>query len=164
MIKEFKGCKPNIKGKVAENATIIGNVTVEENASIWYGAVVRGDSESIVIGENSNVQDNAVIHCDKGFPVVIGKNVSIGHGAILHGCTIEDNCIIGMHATLLNGCVIKKNSIVGANALVSSNKVMEENSMIVGMPAKITKKLPNEVEALILKNSTEYIELSKEQL
>ena len=104
---------------ICPGAQVIGEVELGENVSIWHGAVVRGDTDSITIDDNSNVQDNCVVHCTKGFPVKIGKNVSVGHGAVVHGCTLEDNVLIGMNATVLNGAHISKNSIVGAGAVVS---------------------------------------------
>ena len=132
------------------------------DVSIWHGAVVRGDTDSITIGNNSNVQDNCVVHCTKGFPVKIGDNVSVGHGAIVHGCVLEDNVLIGMNATVLNGAHIGKNSIVGAGAVVSEGKEFPEGSLILGVPAKKVKDLtPVQIDH-IQENADNYVKLSKQ--
>ena len=117
--------------------SLIGRVRLLEDASVWFGAVIRGDNEWLTIGERSNVQDQAVIHSDLGFPVAIGNDVTVGHGAILHGCTVGDGSLIGMGATLLNGAKIGKGSIVGANALVTEGKEFPDFSLIVGSPARV---------------------------
>lgn len=127
---------------VAENATIVGDVTIEKGASVWYGAVIRADEEPIVIGENSNVQDNAVLHCSVGYPMRIGKGVTIGHGAIVHGAVVKDNALIGMGAIVLNGAVIEENAIVGAGAVVRENDSVPTGGVAVGVPAKTVKTDP----------------------
>lgn len=127
---------------VAENATIVGDVTIEKGASVWYGAVIRADEEPIVIGENSNVQDNAVLHCSVGYPMRIGKGVTIGHGAIVHGAVVKDNALIGMGAIVLNGAVIEENAIVGAGAVVKENDSVPAGGVAVGVPAKTVKTDP----------------------
>ncbi|MFV0431308.1 MAG: gamma carbonic anhydrase family protein [Alphaproteobacteria bacterium] len=143
---------------LAPNVHIIGDVTIKKGANIWFGAVLRGDVEPIVIGENSNVQDNCVIHTDLGFPCHVGNNVTVGHAAILHGCTIEDGSLIGMGATILNNTVIGKNSLVGAGALVTENTQVEEASLIVGSPAKVIRKLkPENIEAMH-QNTARYLQ------
>ena len=147
--------------KIFPGAQIIGNVELDDNVSIWHGAVLRGDIEPIKIGKNSNVQDNCVIHVSKNLPVTIKENVSIGHGAVIHGCTIEDNVLIGMNSTVLNGAKIGKNSIVGAGAVVSEGKEFPENSLILGVPGKLVKELEKEQIEHIIKNATDYVELSK---
>lgn len=129
---------------IAPNATVIGDVVLEQKSSIWFGAVLRGDNDRISIGTGSNVQDNAVIHADPGFPAVIGANCTIGHNAIVHGCTLEDNVLVGMGATVLNGAVIGAGSVVGANALVTEGKVFPPGSLIVGAPAKAVRSLTEE--------------------
>lgn len=129
---------------IAPNVTLIGEVTIEAGASIWFGAVLRGDDASIRVGAGSNVQDNAVVHADVGIPTTIGANVTIGHGAIIHGATIGDGALIGMGATLLNGAQIGAESIVGANALVSEGKVFPARSLILGIPAKLVRELDEE--------------------
>ena len=143
-------------------AQVLGDVELGENVSVWHGAVVRGDTDSISIGDNSNVQDNCVVHCTKGFPVKIGKNVSVGHGAVVHGCRLDDNVLIGMNATVLNGAHIGKNSIVGAGAVVSEGKDFPEGSLILGVPAKAVKDVTPEQIQLIQNNADNYVKLSKQ--
>ena len=154
----------NIKDSVVicSGAQVIGDVEIGEDASIWHGAVVRGDVNSIKIGNNSNVQDNCVIHCSKGFPTVIKDNVSIGHGAVVHGCILEDNVLVGMNATILNGAKIGKNSIVGAGAVVSEGKDFPEGSLILGVPARVVKELTEEQIRHIQENADNYVRLSKQ--
>ncbi|MBR2665412.1 MULTISPECIES: gamma carbonic anhydrase family protein [Methanobrevibacter] len=147
---------------ICPGAQVIGKVELGEDVSIWHGAVLRGDTDSITIGNNSNVQDNCVVHCTKGFPVKIGDNVSVGHGAVVHGCTLEDNVLIGMNATVLNGAHIGKNSIVGAGAVVSEGKEFPENSLILGVPAKLIKELSPEQVQMIQNNADNYVRLSKQ--
>ncbi len=147
---------------ICPGAQVIGKVELGEDVSIWHGAVLRGDTDSITIGNNSNVQDNCVVHCTKGFPVKIGDNVSVGHGAVVHGCTLEDNVLIGMNATVLNGAHIGKNSIVGAGAVVSEGKEFPEKSLILGVPAKLIKELSPEQVQMIQNNADNYVRLSKQ--
>ncbi|WP_405269278.1 gamma carbonic anhydrase family protein [Methanobrevibacter sp.] len=147
---------------ICPGAQVFGDVELGENVSIWHGAVIRGDTDSITIGNNSNVQDNCVVHCTRGFPVVIGDNVSIGHGAVVHGCILDDNVLIGMNATVLNGAHISKNSIVGAGAVVSEGKEFPEGSLILGVPAKAVKQLTPEQVQLIQNNADNYVKLSKQ--
>ena len=147
---------------ICPGAQVIGNVELGEDVSIWHGAVLRGDTDSITIGNNSNVQDNCVVHCTKGFPVEIGDNVSVGHGAVVHGCRLEDNVLIGMNATVLNGAHIGKNSIVGAGAVVSEGKEFPEGSLILGVPAKAVKKVTSEQIKMIQNNADNYVRLSKQ--
>ena len=147
---------------ICPGAQVIGDVELGEDVSIWHGAVIRGDTDSITIDDNSNVQDNCVVHCTKGFPVEIGKNVSIGHGAVVHGCKLEDNVLIGMNATVLNGAHIGKNSIVGAGAVVSEGKDFPEGSLILGVPAKVVKQLNESQVELIQNNADNYVRLSKQ--
>lgn len=127
--------------KLFDGVRIIGNVIIDSESSVWYNAVLRGDIESISIGKCSNVQDNCVIHSSKNYPVNLGDYVSVGHAAVLHGCEIEDNCLIGMNSTVLNGAKIGKNSIIGAGAVVTEGKEFDEGSLILGIPAKAIKKL-----------------------
>lgn len=150
--------KDNVK--IYEGAKIVGDVNLDKNVSVWYNAVIRGDIEPISIGENSNVQDNCVVHVSKDCPVNIGKNVSVGHGAIIHGCTIEDNVLIGMGAIILNGAKISKNCLVGAGALVTENKEFPEGSLIIGSPAKAVKQLSPEQIKGIQDNADEYVNLA----
>lgn len=143
-------------------ATVVGNVTLHQNVSVWYGSVIRGDSDSIEIGENSNIQDLSILHTDYGYPIHIGKNVTIGHRAIVHGCTIEDEVMIGMGAILMNGAKIGKHSIVGAGALIPEGKEIPANSIVVGMPGKIIHQTSEKQVEEILENAKHYVELARE--
>ena len=158
MFYNLKDKKPKNSGEnwIAPNATIIGDVTLEKNSSIWFNAVLRGDIENIYIGEGSNVQDGSVLHTDPGYPLQIGKDVTIGHLVMLHGCTIGNNSLIGIGAVILNGAKIGKNCIIGANALVTENKEIEDNSLVVGSPGKIIRKITSEEVKLITENAIHY--------
>ena len=164
MIIDFKSKKPSIPKNVfiPDSAEIIGDVEVGELSSIWFNAVVRGDLGSIRIGSRTSIQDNVVIHTDKSQRADIGDNVSIGHGAVIHGCTIGNNVIVGMNSTILNGAQIGNNSIVGANALVPQGKRFPDNSIILGVPAKVKRQVTEEDIRKILENAAEYVELAKE--
>ncbi|MGQ3673555.1 gamma carbonic anhydrase family protein [Xanthobacter sp. TB0136] len=129
---------------IAPTAVLIGNVIIKEGASVWFGAVLRGDNDPLIVGEGTNVQDNSVLHTDLGIPMTLGRNVTVGHKVMLHGCVIGDNTLIGMGSTILNGASIGANSIVGANALVTENKSFEGNSLIVGSPARAVRALDEE--------------------
>jgi carbonic anhydrase/acetyltransferase-like protein (isoleucine patch superfamily) len=142
---------------IAPDAQVIGRVRLEQDGSIWFGAVLRGDNEEIVIGTRSNVQDGALLHTDPGYPLTIGADCTIGHHAILHGCTIADNSLVGMGATLLNGAKIGRNSLVGANALVTEGKEFPDNSLIVGSPAKLVRTLDAEVVARLRESAAVYV-------
>ena len=146
---------------VAESAVIIGNVLIEKHSGVYPYAVIRADENQIIIGEGSNIQDCCVLHVDADHSIHIGDNVSIGHLAMIHGATIEDNCIIGIHATVLNGAVIKKGCIIGANALVTSDMVVPENSLVLGVPGKVVKQ-DDSYAAQALRNATVYQQLSIE--
>ena len=147
---------------VAPGAAVYGDVTVKKDAGIWFHAVVRGERDSVTIGEGSNVQDNCVVHVDEGFGVKIGDYVSIGHGAVIHGCTIGDNTLIGMGAVILNGARIGKNCIIGAGALVTQNTVIPDGFLAVGSPAKVKRQVtPEEIEAN-RENALLYIREAKE--
>lgn len=126
---------------VADGATVIGKVTLGEHVSVWPGAVIRGDNDWITIGNGSNVQDNAVLHTDPGYPLTVGANVTIGHQAMLHGCTVNDGCLIGIQAVVMNGAVIGKDCLIGAGALLTEGKMIPERKLIVGAPAKIVREL-----------------------
>lgn len=147
---------PNGECWVAPTAAVIGNVQLEKDASVWFHAVIRGDNERITVGQGSNVQDGAVLHSDPGFPLTIGINCTIGHKAILHGCTIGDNSLIGMGATVLNGARIGKNCLIGANALIPEGKEIPDNSLVVGMPGKIVRELPPEHAASLTRSAEHY--------
>jgi carbonic anhydrase/acetyltransferase-like protein (isoleucine patch superfamily) len=134
---------------VAPSAAVMGTVELAENGSVWFGAVLRGDNDPILIGINSNVQDGAVLHTDEGIPLTIGTDVTIGHLAMLHGCTVGDGTLIGIQAVILNGAVIGKNCLVGAGAIVTERKEFPDGSMIIGAPAKLVRPLrPEEIERL----------------
>lgn len=142
---------------VAPNASVIGKVKLDREASVWFGAVLRGDNELIHVGERSNVQDGAVCHTDMGYPLTIGADCTIGHQAILHGCTIGDNSLVGMGATILNGAIIGSNCIIGANALVAEGKVIPDNSLVVGVPGKVVKELGPPAAEGITKSAVGYV-------
>tara|TARA_B110001450_G_scaffold157423_1_gene146719 strand:- start:1305 stop:1817 length:513 start_codon:yes stop_codon:yes gene_type:complete len=142
----------------APNASIIGDVTLEKNTSIWFNVTIRGDVENIYVGEGSNVQDGSVLHTDPGYPVKIGKNVTIGHLVMLHGCNIGNNSLIGIGAVILNGAKIGNNCIIGANALVTENKVIPDNSLVLGSPGKVARQISNEEAKLITENAIHYQE------
>ncbi|KAB0266778.1 gamma carbonic anhydrase family protein [Microvirga brassicacearum] len=143
---------------LAPGAAVIGDVALGDDVSVWFGAIIRGDNERIGIGARSNIQDGAVLHSDMGSPLTIGASCTVGHRAILHGCTIGDFVLVGMGATVLNDAVIGANSIVGANALVTQGKRFEPNSLIVGSPAKAVRLLSDEEVASIAETSDEYVE------
>jgi carbonic anhydrase/acetyltransferase-like protein (isoleucine patch superfamily) len=126
---------------IAPSAVVIGNVRLENNASVWWQAVLRGDNDLITVGENSNVQDGCVLHTDPGYPLTIGRNVTVGHLAMLHGCTIGDNSLIGIGAVILNGAVIGENCLIGAKALVPEGKRIPANSLVMGAPGKVVREL-----------------------
>lgn len=148
---------------IAPGAYVGGDVTLGNQIGIWYNAVVRGDSGSITIGDKSNVQDNCTIHTDPGYNVVIGEKVTIGHNAIVHGCTIGDNTIVGMGSILLNGAVIGKNCIIGAGALVTGKTVIPDNSLAFGNPAKVIRQLTDDEIESNHKNALHYVELLQKQ-
>ena len=128
---------------IAPGAHVIGDVILKKNSSIWYTSVLRGDINQIIIGENTNIQDGSIIHLENDRPCIIGNNVTVGHRAVVHGCTIEDSVLIGMGAIILNGVTIKSGSIIGAGAVVTENTTVPENTLMVGIPAKPIKKLEN---------------------
>jgi carbonic anhydrase/acetyltransferase-like protein (isoleucine patch superfamily) len=143
VLLEYAGKRPDVAPDafVAETAVVLGNVALGQGASVWFNAVLRGDKELIAIGERTNVQDNCTIHVDPGFPVSVGAGVTIGHGAIVHGCTVEENCLIGMGATVLNGARIGRDSLVGAGALVTEGKQVPPRSLVVGVPGRVLREL-----------------------
>ncbi len=146
---------------VAPTATIIGKVILEEDTSIWFGSVLRGDNEPITIGKGTNIQENCVLHTDMGFPLSVGAGCTVGHKAMLHGCTIGENSLIGMGATILNDVVIGKNCIIGAGALVSEGKVIADNSLVVGMPGKVVRALDDAQVSLLKASSAHYVANAK---
>ena len=145
------------KTYIAPSAVVSGDVTLENQVNIWHGAVLRGDSGHIFVGENTNIQDNCVLHEE----TTVGKNCTVGHGVILHGCTIGDNCLVGMGAIVLNGAVIGKNCMIGAGALVTGKMNAPEGSLILGNPATVVKPLTPEQIAYILEDAENYVKLAK---
>jgi carbonic anhydrase/acetyltransferase-like protein (isoleucine patch superfamily) len=141
---------------VAPTAQIIGRVRIESGASVWFGAVLRGDNELIVLGAGSNIQENSVLHTDMGFPLTIGKNCTIGHKAMLHGCTIGENTLIGMGATVLNGAVIGSNCLIGANTLITEGKVIPDGTLVMGIPGKVVRALDDDAKIRLTKTAQGY--------
>ncbi|MDV0446504.1 Protein YrdA [Methanosarcinaceae archaeon Ag5] len=147
--------------RIAKNATVVGDVEFEKNTSVWYGAVIRADAAKMTIGENSNIQDNCVLHSAFDSPIIIGKNVTVGHCAVVHGCIIEDNVLIGMNSTVLDKAVIGEGSIIGANALIPAGKIIPPRSLVLGVPGKVIRQVTDaEVEETI-QNAAWYVDLSK---
>jgi len=171
MILPFQGILPHIASDVfvAHSADIIGEVSIGEGSSIWFGAVIRGDVNTITIGKNTSIQDLSMVHVthfkreDKsdGYPTIIGDNVTVGHCVTLHGCTIEDACLIGMSSTILDGAIIGKESIVAAGALVTKNKIFPPRSMIMGNPAKVVRELSDDEVASLYKSADNYVRFKK---
>ena len=152
--------KPQIDSTafVAKGAAIYGNVTLKKECNVWYNATIRSVDDAIVIGEGSNIQDNAVVHTDKGYTVTIGSLVTVGHGAIIHGCSIGDNSLIGMGAIILNGAKIGNNCIVGAGSLITKNTIIPDNSLVLGSPAKVIRQVTEEEIQASIDNAKLYIE------
>ena len=162
MLFDFKGKAPRIDPSVfiAETAAVVGDVTVEADASVWFGAVVRGDNEPIVIGAGSNIQDNATLHCDPGCPLRIGRNVTVGHNAVVHCASVGDNSLIGMGARLLTGAVIGKNCVIGAGAVVREQEAVPDGTLMVGVPARAVRQL-SPGQAAALEQESHYVALAK---
>lgn len=163
MLLSFNGKMPKSNAAfVADNASVIGSVELGSGSSVWFGAVVRGDDSTITIGNNSNVQDSTTLHSDEFNKITVGEGVTIGHNAVVHGCTIGDNSVVGMNSTVLNGAVIGKNCLIGAGAVVTENKVFPDNSLIIGVPAKAVRQLTEEeIEGNRL-NAAHYCELARQ--
>ncbi|MBX3193732.1 MAG: gamma carbonic anhydrase family protein [Microbacteriaceae bacterium] len=143
---------------LAEGSILVGDVTVHAGASVWFNAVMRGDTDRLVLGERSNLQDNSVVHADPGSPALIGAGVSIGHSAVVHGCRIEDDCLIGMNATVLNGAVIGRESLVAAGSVVLEGTIVPPRSLVAGVPAKVRRELTDDEVAAIRRNADTYAE------
>ncbi len=165
-IYELDGQAPEFPSKdeywIAESAVLIGRVRLKKDTSVWFGAVLRGDNEWIELGERSQIQDNATLHTDPGFPMTIGSNCVIGHNVILHGCTIGDNSLVGMGAIMLNGAKIGKNCLVGAGAVVTEGKTFPDNSLIVGAPARAIRTIDDKLTAMIRGGAEVYVQRSKQ--
>ena len=150
-IYELDGVAPQVAASawVAENAQVVGQVTLAEDSSVWFGTVIRGDTDTISIGRGSNIQDGSVLHADRGQPLSVGENVTVGHQVMLHGCTIGDESLIGIGAVVLNGARIGRNCLVGAGSLVTEGKEFPDGSMILGSPARVVRQLsPEQIEGL----------------
>jgi carbonic anhydrase/acetyltransferase-like protein (isoleucine patch superfamily) len=162
-IYELDGKSPQLgEGAwVADSAQVIGTVEIGPHSSVWFGTVIRGDTETIRIGRNTNIQDNSVLHADHGVPLTIGDNVSVGHQVMLHGCTVGDNTLIGIQAVVLNGAKIGRNCIVGAGSVVTENKEFPDNSLIIGSPAKVVRTLDDAAAAKLAQNAEHYVENSR---
>ena len=163
MFLSFCGKVPRDEGAafVAPNATVQGDVILKAGSTVWYGAVLRGDDGQLIIGENSNVQDNAVLHTGPGLDVTVGRGTSVGHGAVVHGCTVGDGCLIGMHATILNGAVIGDGCLIAAGALVPENMQVPAGSLVIGVPGKVVRPVSAAQAAAIKANEEEYLELAR---
>ena len=142
---------------IAPNATVIGNVRLQARASVWFGAVLRGDNELIDIGEDSNVQDGTVMHTDMGSPLTLGKGVTVGHNAMLHGCTVGDYSLVGINAVILNGARIGKHCIIGANALIAEGKEIPDGSLVMGSPGKVVRELPEQQTRMLEASAAHYV-------
>ena len=164
MILKFKEFYPVIHSSawIAPSADLIGNIEIGENSSVWFGCVIRSDVNEVKNNKNTNIQDLSMIHTDTNTKTIIGDNVTIGHKVMLHGCKIEDNCLIGMSATILDNAVIGQGSIVGANSLVTSGKVFPPRSLIMGSPAKVVKELTAEDEEKFIAHAQHYVEYKNE--
>jgi len=169
MIFALGGRRPRIDAScfVAPNASLIGSVTLLRDASVWFGVVIRGDHESIEIGAGSNVQDGAVLHADPGYPLVVGERVTIGHQAMLHGCTVGEGSLIGINAVVLNGAVIGRNCLIAANALVTERMQVPDGAVVMGSPGRVQRIVDERQREIIGRNAQHYIEnarLFREQL
>ena len=163
MIKKFQNKQPQLgeDAYVSENAMVIGDVSLGDEVNIWFGAVIRGDMHYIKIGNRTNIQDNSVVHVTTGVsPTNIGNGVTVGHGAIIHGCTIEDDCLIGMGAILMDDAVIGAGSLIGAGALIPPNMKIPKNSLVVGSPGKVIRQITEVERKMILERPQEYIDLA----
>ncbi|WP_138423936.1 gamma carbonic anhydrase family protein [Maritimibacter alexandrii] len=158
MIYELDGIAPTIHEDtwVAPDANLIGDVVLDEGASVWFGCTLRGDNERLTIGRGTNVQENCVFHTDMGFPLTLGENVTIGHKAMLHGCTVGDGSLIGMGATVLNGAKIGKGCLIGAGALVTEGKVIPDGTMVLGSPGKVVRELDDATKQGLIASALHY--------
>ena len=165
-VLSYKGKKPSIGSGsfVAENSTIVGNVIIGESSSVWYGASLRAESDFIKIGNRSNIQENCVLHVDEGFPCILGDNVSVGHGAVIHGSKIGSNCLIGIGSILLNGCKIGDDCLVAAGTLILEKMEIPHGSLVIGSPGIVRRKLLKEEIEKISRNADHYCEFASEQL
>ena len=159
----FDGHAPQLDEStwLAPTSTVIGRVRLGAESSVFFGAVLRGDSADITVGERSNLQDNVVVHADPGFPALVGDGVSVGHGAVLHGCTVGDDSLVGMNATVLNGAVVGANCLIAAGAVVLEGTVIPDGSLVAGVPGKVRRELSEDEREGIRANARHYVELSR---
>lgn len=159
MIYQLGKLSPNISKTsfIAPNASVIGNVVLEDNASVWFNVVIRADNAQIKIGKNSNIQDGSILHVDDEFPISIAQNVTIGHKVMLHGCSIDEGSLVGMNAVVLNGAKIGKNCLIGANALVTENMIIPDGSLVLGSPAKVIKQLGDKAKVMLSEGAAHYV-------
>lgn len=164
LVKPYETYNPRLHPTVrgAETAVVVGAVSLEANVNLWYGAVLRGDMAPIRVGENTNIQDNAVLHCDFGVPCTVGSNVSVGHGAVIHSATVGDGCLVGMGATLLSGCSLGKGCIVGGGAVVPGNLHAPDRSLILGVPGRVVRTLSEEEAGHLLENVQRYLRFARQ--
>lgn len=161
MLYELEERRVTLEGQgqyVADNAAVIGSVVLEENVSIWFNAVLRGDTEEIRIGAGSNIQDGAILHTDHGFPMILGRDVTVGHKVMLHGCTIGDGSLVGINAVVLNGAKIGKGCLIGANALVTEGTEIPDGALVMGAPAKVKRMLTEQERQNLLQSAAHYVE------
>ena len=162
LILPYDGHQPEIAPTawLAPNATVIGRAAIGADASVYFGAVVRADMAEVRLGAGSNLQDNVVVHTDTGFPALIGSGVSVGHAAVVHGCTVEDDCLIGMHATVLNGAVVGSGSLVAAGTVILEGSVIPPGSLVAGVPGKVRRSLSDEELERVVQNALTYVALT----
>ncbi|MFA6076044.1 MAG: gamma carbonic anhydrase family protein [Negativicutes bacterium] len=160
----YKDKKPVIAKScfVAAGARIVGDVVLQENVSVWFNTVIRGDSGQVVVGANTNIQDNCTLHTDKGVPCMLGENVTVGHNAVVHACKVGDNCLIGMNATILSGAIIGENSIVAAGAVLGERKEVPSGTLYAGVPAKFIRNLSDEEQLMLKQAAYNYLNYAKE--
>lgn len=162
MIKEYKGIEPKIDETafIAESADVVGQVTIERNANIWYGTVLRGDDNYITVGENTNIQDGSIVHISEKFPTIIGNNVTVGHKSIIHGCEIGDNTLIGMGSIVLDGAKVGEFTLLGAGSLVPPGKEIPSGVLAMGSPAKVIRELSDEEKENLTNSALKYVKLA----
>ena len=162
MIKEYKGIEPKIDETafIAESADVVGQVTIERNANIWYGSVLRGDDNYITVGENTNIQDGSIVHISEKFPTIIGNNVTVGHKSIIHGCEIGDNTLIGMGSIVLDGAKVGESTLLGAGSLVPPGKEIPSGVLAMGSPAKVIRELSDEEKENLTNSALKYVKLA----
>lgn len=162
MIKEYKGIEPKIDETafIAESADVVGQVTIERNANIWYGTVLRADDNYITVGENTNIQDGSIVHISEKFPTIIGKNVTVGHKSIIHGCEIGDNTLIGMGSIVLDGAKVGEFTLLGAGSLVPPGKEIPSGVLAMGSPAKVIRELSDEEKENLTNSALKYVKLA----